>query len=79
MRDGYYGMDGLVWQLRAEERTNMWQEYMASIVYAIGKLQSEKWPFPTYTSLVHPELKPKPDSRTGQDILNRLKERLESG
>lgn len=70
----------LVEEHKDRQRLEAWQTYTATMLYALGKVTAQNWPFPTYESIAYPDRKTTGrDERTGAEILDALKQRLKAG
>lgn len=61
-------MSMLTASMQAEKKRQDWRDYMAQIVWSVGKLQAEDYPFPSWTELTME----KPEEPNGNDIYNTL-------
>lgn len=68
-------MQMLVSSMQVEFDRRNWRDYTAQILWSVGKLISEEYPFPSWTEL-HEE---KQDDPTGDDIYNTLISRWGGG
>ena len=60
--------------LKEETNQAMWQEYVATVLYSIGRMiGGESYPIMTYNELMHPQPK---DERTGGEIISGLIDKL---
>ena len=68
-------MSMLAASMQAEKKRQDWRDYIAQIVWSIGKLQAEEYPFPSWAELTMD----KPEEPDGEDIYNTLKTRWGGG
>ena len=71
---GYHGMPHLVAMMRYEAERQRDTEYMATILWTIGRmLGGEEYPMLSYGDMVHPQPK---DTRNAEEIVGGILSRL---
>ena len=60
--------------LKADNEQRMWQEYVATVLYSVGRMiGGDNYPIMTFAELMHPQPK---DERTGGEIISGLIDKL---
>lgn len=76
-RYGWHGPKHLEAMLRADDRRAMDTEYIATVLWSIGRiLGGDDYSIPTYDEVMHPQAQ---DTRTAQQIVDGLRAKLLEG